>query len=58
MCVPWCQFHQRLTYEFFLRTSIRQLFSSCVSSYVFALAKKLYEKRARKMLMKLTTVRQ
>ncbi len=34
--------------------SNQQLFSNYVSSYVFALAKNSYEKRARIMLMKLT----
>jgi len=47
-----CQFHQCLTYEFFVRTSIRQLFSR----YVFALAKNSYEKHTCIMLMKLTAV--
>jgi len=46
--------NQHYTYKFFVRTSIRQLFSSYVSSYVFALAKNLYEKCPLIMLMKLT----
>jgi len=44
------QFHQHFTYEFFLQTSFRQLFSS----YVLALGRNSYKKFARKTLMKLT----
>jgi len=49
--------HQHFTYEFFVWTSIWQLYSSYVSSYVFALAKNLYEKHERIMLMTLTASR-
>jgi len=42
-----CQFHQHYTHEYFVRTSF--------SSYVLALNKLSYEKRARITLMKLTT---
>lgn len=54
--VTRCQFHQHLTNEFFVQTLIRKLFSSFVSSCVFASAKNLYKKCARVMLMKLTAV--
>jgi len=47
-------FHQLYTYEFFVWTLIWQLFSSYVSSCVFALAKNSYKKCTRIMLMKLT----
>ncbi len=51
-----CQFHQHFTREFFLRKYFEKLFSM----YVLALEKGFwqkehYEKRAHKMLMKLTT---
>jgi len=45
-----CQFHQHYTYEYFVRLR-------CISSYVLALLKNSYEKRARILLMKLTTGR-
>ncbi len=45
-----CQFHQRFYVRFF-RTNI---ISAAFSSYVLALAKNLYKKRARLTLMKLT----
>jgi len=53
----WCQFHQHFTYEFFVLTSFRQLFSSYM--YVTCTWKKLpkwhsYKKHAHIKLMKLT----
>jgi len=46
----WSQFHQHFTYEFYVRTSFRQLFSI----YVLALGRNLYKKFVHKTLMKLT----
>ena len=48
--VPYSQFHQRFTRKFFCTNVI----SAAFSSYVLALVRNLYEKFARKMLMKLT----
>ncbi len=48
----WCQFHQRFFLRAFFRTNI---VSAAFSSYVFALAKNSYKKRAKKTLVKLTT---
>jgi hypothetical protein len=45
-----CQFHQRFTRKFFVRTSFRQLFSS----YMYVKKRCLYKKFVCKMLMKLT----
>jgi len=41
-------FHQRSTHKFFVRNS----FLAAFSSYILALAKNLYEKRTKKMLLK------
>jgi len=46
----WCQFHQR----FFKRFFPTNVVSAAFSCYVLALSKNLYEKCARKTLMKLT----
>jgi hypothetical protein len=48
------QFHQCFTNMFFVRKSFWQLFSSYVFGFVIFGAKILYEKGARKVLMKLT----
>ena len=45
-----CQFHQRFFARFFRTNVVLAAFSS----YVLALSKNSYEKRTRKMLMKLT----
>jgi len=53
-----CQFHQHFTYEFFVLTSFRQLFSSYMyvtCTWTKLQKRHLYEKHARIKLMKLTT---
>jgi len=48
-----CQFHQRFTYKFLVRTLFRQLFSS----YMYVEKRRSYQKFVHFTLMKLTTGR-
>ncbi len=50
MSTAVCQFRQR----FYVRIFCTNVVSAAFSSYVLALSKNSYEKRVRKMLMKLT----